>query len=55
MSSRPRLGGAAAFGTGSESNRRETVICSVLSRQLKCLSNMIELPLLGVVKAASAV
>ena len=37
------------------SERREPVISSVSGRQLGCLPNMIQPPLLGVVKAASAV
>ncbi len=47
------------FGSGTESDRREPgiypVISSVTCRELGCLPNMIQPPLLGVVKAASAV
>ena len=39
----------------AESDRREPVISSVTGRQLGCLPNMIQPPLLGVVNAASAV
>ena len=44
----------AIFGSGSESECREPVISSVTGRQLGCLPNMIQLPLIGVVNAASA-
>ena len=40
---------------GFESDRREAVVPSVTGRQLGCLPNMIQPPLLGVVNAASAV
>ncbi len=36
-------------------DRREPVVSSVAGRQLACFPNMIQPPLLGVVKAASAV